>query len=483
MAAAAQCAAPTPQRYRRRRPEQTLWYRIVQTHLETWLELATGEDGEAPPAHVERTFRRYLECGILAHGFARAYCDECQHDFLIAYSCKCRGVCPSCNTRRMAETAAHLVDHVFPPLPVRQWVLAVPKRLRYFLQRDTALQGTVLRIFLFAVERCLREQCPACPSTARIGAVAFIHRFGSSLNEHVHFHCCVIDGVFAPTVAPDDAPSVSFHAALAHALDAAAFADVQARVRTRVLRSFVRRGLIDKDDASEMRAWAHDGGFSVDGSVRIEGADRVGLEWLLRYCARPPFALEHLHQRDAGHLVYRNPKPARTTAPGTRPTALVLTPLELIDKIAALVPPPRAHRHRYYGVLAPNARLRAAVTAQAPDAVPPAPTSAATGEEPRHRAAARYLWAMLLARIYEAFPLLCPICHGQMRIIAFINDAGTVGKILNHIGESTQPPRIAPARGPPLWEAAAAAEARNDPQWDSSAQPAPEIEFDQRIAW
>jgi hypothetical protein len=129
--------------YQRRRPEQTLWYRIVQSHLESWLELAGGEDGEAPPAHVERTFRRYLECGILAHGFARAYCDECQHDFLIAYSCKCRGVCPSCNTRRMTETAAHLVDHVFPPLPVRQWVLAVPKRLRYFLQRGRRGQWPV----------------------------------------------------------------------------------------------------------------------------------------------------------------------------------------------------------------------------------------------------------------------------------------------------------------------------------------------------
>ena len=96
---------------------------------------------------------------------------------------------------------------------------------------------------------------------------------------------------------------MSFHAALARELDVAAFADVQARVRTRVLRSFVNRGLIDQDDAAQMRAWAHDGGFSVDGSVRIEGADRVGLEPLLRYCARPPFALAHLHQRDALHLV------------------------------------------------------------------------------------------------------------------------------------------------------------------------------------
>jgi hypothetical protein len=91
---------------------------------------------------------------------------------------------------------------------------------------------------------------------------------------------------------------------------------------------------------------------------------------------------------------------------------------------------------------------------------------------------------MLLARIYEALPLSCPICQSQMWIIAFINDGGTVKKILDHIGESTQPTGIAPAHGPSLWEAAAAAEqAENDPQWDSSAQPAPEIEFDQRIAW
>ena len=90
---------------------------------------------------------------------------------------------------------------------------------------------------------------------------------------------------------------------------------------------------------------------------------------------------------------------------------------------------------------------------------------------------------MLLARISEAFPLICPICHAQMRIIAFINEASDVRKILAHIGESSQPPRIAPARGPPLWELAAGfAQAGNDHEW-VIAEPGPEIEFDQSVAW
>ena len=90
---------------------------------------------------------------FLVHGFARAFCDECQHDFLIAYSCKGRRVCPACNARRMVETAAHLADHVMLRLPVRQWVLSVPKRVRYSLHSDPALQTLALHIFLSAVEQ------------------------------------------------------------------------------------------------------------------------------------------------------------------------------------------------------------------------------------------------------------------------------------------------------------------------------------------
>jgi hypothetical protein len=271
---------------------------------------------------------------------------------------------------------------------------------------------------------------------------------------------------------------VDFHAATW--IDETAIAKVQAEVRRLVLRTFVRRGLFDKGDAEVMGSWVHGGGFSVDASVCINQKDRAGLERLLRYCARPPFALEHLQQLDAEHLVYHSPKPGLDGS-----SDLVLTPLELIGKIAALVPPPRSHRHRYYGVLAPNSPLRAAVIAMAPVAViaPSLPLADAAGAEEKPRRASHYLWAMLLARIYEAFPLTCPICQAQMRIIAFINEAGDVRKILEHIGESSQPPRIAPARGPPLWELAANfAQAGSDHEW-VIVEPEPEIEFDQSVAW
>jgi hypothetical protein len=482
-AAAVACATSRTATYRRRQPERTVLYRTVQTHLATWLELAQDESGRSTPAHVEREFRRYLECGILAHGFARARCAGCGHDFLVAYSCKGRGVCPSCNARRMVETAAHLADHVIPRLPVRQWVLSVPKRLRYFLQADPAIQNLALHIMLSAVEQGLRATClVAQGSMARIGAVAFIHRFGALLNPHVHFHCVVVDGVFESGTGGQ--LPVRFHEM--PALDAQQLADIQRNIRRRLLRALTRRGLLEPQVAEEMVAWDHSGGFSLDASVRIEAEDRPGLERLLRYCARPVFALERLRQIDPEHLVYESLKPG----PGGS-VSLLMTPLELIERLATLIPPPRRHRHRYYGVLAPNAPLRAAVTALAADKVEASQSTAMTEavqatelgatDEPAHRKAARYVWALLLARIYEVFPLVCPKCGGDMRIIAFINEGPVIREILGHLGEPTSAPRLAPARGPPLWELPATeqAEGESDPQ----AQPAPDYEFDQRVAW
>ena len=94
------------------------------------------------PGYVEEELRGSLECGLLCCGFARALCTGCGQAFVVAFSCKGRGICPSCNGRPMAQTAAHLVDHVISPVPVRQWVISVPKRLRGMLaERPAAVAG------------------------------------------------------------------------------------------------------------------------------------------------------------------------------------------------------------------------------------------------------------------------------------------------------------------------------------------------------
>ncbi len=137
---------------------------------------------------------------------------------------------------------------------------------------------------------------------ARLGAVSFIHRFGASLNRHVHFHCCVIDGVFEP-VADTSGISEAVRFRPATALTPKAIAAIAEQVRLGVLRWFARPVLIDPDDVRAMLTWENSG-FSLDASVRVAAQDRAGLERLLRSCARPPFALERPSR-----------SPARTAAP------------------------------------------------------------------------------------------------------------------------------------------------------------------------
>jgi hypothetical protein len=159
---------------------------------------------------------------------------------------------------------------------------------------------------------------------------------------------------------------------------------------------------------------------------------------------------------------------------GAKTDELHLTPLELIERIAALVPPPRTHRHRYFGVLAPNSPLRCAVTAMAQGAATQPTEVRAEPAQPvpvPPKRPAHYLWAVLIARIYEVFPLLCPNCGGPMRLIAFITHSADIRQILNHIGVESEPPAHQPGT-----RAAAVG-------GDGAAQPAPDYEVEQRVNW
>ena len=133
---------------------------------------------------------------------------------------------------------------------------------------------------------------------------------------------------------------------------------------------------------------------------------------------------------------------------------LQLSTGEFLDRIAALIPPPRKHRQRYFGVLAPNSSWRALVTAQAgrqltagSKAPRPKPVREVAGAT-RPGQGARYLWAQLLVRIYGVFALQCSRCGGRVHLVRFSPVPAPVRQILEHVGERTTAPAIAPARYP-----------------------------------
>lgn len=166
--------------YTPRRPTETVLYAVVRDHLETFLRF-TRETYEKPlPRYVENELRAYLKCGVFAHGFVRARCDACGHDLFVAFSCKRRDVCPSCAGRRMANTAAHLVDRVLPDVALRQYVLSLPFELRRLAAFKAPVLGALARIFIeaiFARHRAWAKREGLVD--VQSGAVTCVQRFGS----------------------------------------------------------------------------------------------------------------------------------------------------------------------------------------------------------------------------------------------------------------------------------------------------------------
>jgi hypothetical protein len=139
------CAEPV---YRPRDAEHTVLHRVVATHLDAFLRAAAeAGEGAGLPQFIEREFRDFLLCGVFDAGFARVRCEDCAREHLVPLSCKGRGFCPSCGGRRMTERAAHLIDAVLPWVPVRQWVLTMPYRLRYQMAWNHGLSRAVLRAY------------------------------------------------------------------------------------------------------------------------------------------------------------------------------------------------------------------------------------------------------------------------------------------------------------------------------------------------
>ena len=290
--------------YHPRRSETTPLYRLVQARY--------AEVREVWEERFERTYGfwrgvadiavgAYLDCGLLENGFARVRCGTCRGEFLVPFSCKGRGLCPSCAAKRAAALAAFLREDVVAEVGHAQWVFSIPKMLRPYFLFHRPLLGRLCR----AAYETAREMIGAAsPGGGDItpGMVAVVQTFGDDLGWNPHVHALVTrggwnrDGQWTP---------VPFVDGEAGAL----------MLRHKVFRFLQREGLLSEERTRLLLSWRHSG-FSVHTSVTVPSDDRDGLERLARYLLRPPVSLDRLRVGEgAGSLAYTGRR--RSTGRGT----------------------------------------------------------------------------------------------------------------------------------------------------------------------
>jgi hypothetical protein len=387
---------------------------------------------------IPEVVHKFLECGNLERGFARIRCDHCEHEYLLAFSCKSRYFCPSCHAKRLARWSLWLEEALLAPVPHRQVVLTIPKRLRPYCLYRRALLGDLARVAARIVTAGVRATTGE--PDLQVGIIACLQTHGSLANWHPHLHLVVTDGGFRPDgsfVRWPGWPSYG-SAALSEAF------------RRAVLRLFVRRGFFDEEQARGMLQWPHSG-FHVHTGVGVSEEDRPSALRLARYCARNPVALERLTYEPATErLTYCSDKADGPTA-GTQ----AMDPLEFLARLLTHIPDPGQVMTRYYGWYASRTRglrrRQAAGGAAAEEAV------AITDPVDWSLRAARYRWAELLRHLFEVDPLTCPRCAARMRPVAVITDPAVITRILAHRARVLE--RAPQSRGPPPDRRRAAARA------------------------
>lgn len=428
------------------------------------------------PAFVWKELERYLGCGDPQNGFAWLVCERCDGHRLVPFSCKGRAFCPCCCGRRMAERAARWCETHFAEVPHRQWVLTVAWPRRRLLAWRPELARGVLDLALREVFAWLVAHAEERHEVvdARTGAVTVEQRFGSSLALNLHFHCLLPDGVWArdeagalrfhrvrPTPealetlvrriaeaserwlvgqgvddeeAPDDAQAVLFAASVANQVAAGPRTGQPVRRYRAVPPRF--------EEVSRSGDGVLCEGYGLHAGTWVPASDRVGLEQLARYLLRPPLAKARLEGRPDGQVVLHLRKPWRD---GT--AAFLFTPLELTEKLAALVVRPRVHTTHFHGVYAAHAAWRSElVPRRLPDAGRDGKTTLLRRPAPlkgRNRSA-WCPWSELLERVFGTGGFVCPRCAGQMTLRTVVVGPPATTRILAGLANSSRgPPSVA----------------------------------------
>ena len=148
--------ASSPCIYQPRRPQESALYQLIQSQFGV---LADAHEDQFQPRYgllrreAGRAVERFLDCGVLDSGFARVRCERCRLEFLVAFSCKVRILCPSCHAKRLEIWSDWLRHELLYAVPHRQYVFTVPKRLRPYFLHERKLLGELCRV----AYRTLRE--------------------------------------------------------------------------------------------------------------------------------------------------------------------------------------------------------------------------------------------------------------------------------------------------------------------------------------
>jgi hypothetical protein len=384
------------QHYNRREPETSVLYQAVY-HGHEALKVAWEERFQRKYGvlreEVNTSLEEYLNCGILAHGAARVYCDACKHSLLVAFSCKKRGICPSCGAKRAVKFAEHLYSEVLEDVPHRHIVFTIPKRLRPFMKYDRKLNGILFDAAWGSITEVLGGKSPA--------AVLTVQTAGEALNWHPHLHGLIADGLFS------EGGSFKRLVKIDQAELTVNFCD-------RVLSALQKQELISDSDVVQILSQEYTG-FNV--WLGEPFLDKDSAHFVARYVERGPLSLEKLSIQD-DIITY-------TTKDGA---AHEFDALEFLAILSAHIPRPYESVTRYYGYYSCRARgeRRKREPVQA-DKVQPSAS-----------------WAQCIKRIYEVDPLECPRCKEQMRVVAFIQDGQAIKDIMKSLGlpDFRAPPKI-----------------------------------------
>jgi len=388
--------------YRPRHPERTVLYRVLFHYFERFLREYEGrfekEYGYFRPV-VKEVVERYLDCANPRSGFARIRCPDCHGEYLLTFSCKTRGFCPSCHAKRREEWGEWVRETLLLDVPHRQVVLTIPKTLRIFFKYRRKLLGELCR----SAARSLAVYFEALTGEELVpGIIAAVQTFGDRINFHPHLHLLMTEGGVDQVGTFHRIPR----------LDDARLAEVFAR---EVLKLLVNRGLLSPEWAERIRSWRHTG-FNVHS--RVHARTKIEAERVGKYMVRPVLSLERLtlDERE-GKVGYRH---------GQNGAELEkMDYLEFIGRVTSHIPDKGQVMVRYYGLYANAHRGKVSKANRVPVAL------GMIAEEPLPVLSKG--WAEMIRKVYEADPLICPRCGGSMKVIAFLTEYAVVDRIIRHL--------------------------------------------------